>query len=88
MTDYTRYTVGANGTVTADAKKGTITDVAIDAVTSPFKAFSSDAEDELITRREAGLQSLMLSTVAVLGGEFLGHKRAAKGSKPLIQFWA
>lgn len=81
-----RYKVGAQGAVTADGAKASLTTIAVDALLSPLNALSSSKEDELITKREAGIQTAMHATIFGLLGEVFGQKRARAGKGPILAF--
>lgn len=86
--DLKRYTVADDGSVTANAETAGAADVAVSAVGNLFKGFSSSAEKDLITVREAGLQSAGVAILTFLGGNLHGYLQARKGNGPILKFLA
>lgn len=88
--DFKRYTsvIAADGseTITKNTAKASVTDMIIDGLLSPLKAFSDAGETELITKKEAGYQSAVMGATAGLVGELFGHKRERAGSPAILKF--
>lgn len=55
---------------------------AIATVTAPF----SFDKDKVVTRQTQAVNIWLWGAAALVGGEYLGHRRAASGSKPLLAF--
>lgn len=83
-----RYKVDAQGAVTPDGSKAGLSTIVVDAILSPVNAFSSDKEDQLITKREAGIQTAIHAVTFGLLGEVFGQKRARAGKGPVLAFLA
>lgn len=86
--DLKRYTVATDGSVTADAETAGAADIAVSALGNLFKGFSSAEEKNLITVREAGLQSAGVAILSFLGGNLHGYTQARQGKGPILKFLA
>lgn len=84
---FKKATIAADGTtITIDSTTNSYVDVFVGMFTGPFKAFSSAAESNLITEREAGIRALGSTLVGAAFAESWGHKRERAGKGPLIGF--
>lgn len=83
-----RYKVATDGAVTVDGAKAGLSTIVVDAILSPINALSSSKENELVTKREAGIQAAIHAVTFGLVGEAFGQKRARAGKGPILAFLA
>lgn len=77
----------ANGVVSlADAgEERSILQTVGDVIIAPFADIMAK-EEELVQKRTRGYAAAAHLALGFLGGEYYGHRRAAKGKGPLLPF--
>lgn len=80
-------TVNSDGTIAA-GESNSLTEVATNAIVSPFRMFSTAAENELISKKEAGVHAGLWGAAGLIGGGMWARSRAAAGKEPIAGFLA